>query len=991
MDAASPPPHRQAVKVSPKDKPLPSPPVVQVGPVGSSTGSKSLIDAGDRPLRRSLTGLTEHEGDWPVLQPRQSTSLGSLRGMMRETGAQLTQQAVPSQKERYPVLGNTLRQGLNQQLPISRYSATYKDLDENLSPLPLTAKSDERTASVRRRPSVDDDPFRDGVYNTDLTASTKRNAASPSKLAVNTTNISKSGQDSKPTIEPRQNRTSSLRARLSASQVVNNSLSKTAGSTEFTAPKEQTDAADRRDSLRAQKEAQARRSVTPPIAPSLREKTPNDSIGTGRAPAQFVAGSRRSAHPRRPSSRGSLRNESRVPSPVTPLSSMPPSRAALMSLKSRDENKGPAKNVPQPHPGLSTKQQTSTIAPARKALSNITNHDNEKVTHPETESPKIQSASYQRQARDEFGIYNEHSSQDLVNDLEATPPHTATNQPAPFLNDNKDTYALEAIEESPQHAYQLKRLSMHSPEYGPTLKISTAAERFIMGPSPDKDTRSLRKKSSKDLNRADSRDDQKSKKGNKTPPSSVSEQSVRPSSSQGLSRLRSRVGLIDRKAREKKVKSADLSLASPEIPERSTERPIQPHVIDVNASAAASKASTNTSTDPFFDAPEELPTSSSKDAVSVQTSLHEQDMSPKDSWISPLMAKGGEQHVSNHTSSVALQKGFGDDLDVEATPSQEPNAMQEYNTASLDFAKRATDKTKNSPIIVLPSTPQNPIQGPSAHSGSHPPRSSSRQAPPDWTTNKKSPSPPAAEDVPPPTPPKDFSRRQNNLGSLRGHGSSQIDLKNAQHTHGSWRDSTPRDSYKSQASLSKGNSVLSNLKGLFHKRSSETEPIKTGKGKTKSKVSVTSNGSPFPPMSEIHPIHRPTLASTNRSKPTNTSTTTPRTSNNATPAPAAPAPTTPAYASPVPTEVSTTTTMAMQVLESARHERSSPKKERLLELGKIMVEGITQARNAEKAMEEAKQAARQAEVAHALCRKSLADVSRCVQEWRGNGMMNGKL
>ncbi|KAL8876749.1 MAG: hypothetical protein Q9192_008807, partial [Flavoplaca navasiana] len=58
------------------------------------------------------------------------------------------------------------------------------------------------------------------------------------------------------------------------------------------------------------------------------------------------------------------------------------------------------------------------------------------------------------------------------------------------------------------------------------------------------------------------------------------------------------------------------------------------------------------------------------------------------------------------------------------------------------------------------------------------------------------------------------------------------------------------------------------------------------------------------------------------------------------------------------------------ILESARKESSSPKKERLLSLGKIMVDSITQARDAEKAMEEAKQAARKAEVAYALCKKS---------------------
>jgi hypothetical protein len=72
----------------------------------------------------------------------------------------------------------------------------------------------------------------------------------------------------------------------------------------------------------------------------------------------------------------------------------------------------------------------------------------------------------------------------------------------------------------------------------------------------------------------------------------------------------------------------------------------------------------------------------------------------------------------------------------------------------------------------------------------------------------------------------------------------------------------------------------------------------------------------------------------------------------------------------------------MQILESARKERSSPKKERLLELGKIMVDAITQARDAEKAMEEAKQAARKAEVAHALCRKSVGDISALVVAWR---------
>ena len=47
-----------------------------------------------------------------------------------------------------------------------------------------------------------------------------------------------------------------------------------------------------------------------------------------------------------------------------------------------------------------------------------------------------------------------------------------------------------------------------------------------------------------------------------------------------------------------------------------------------------------------------------------------------------------------------------------------------------------------------------------------------------------------------------------------------------------------------------------------------------------------------------------------------------------------------------------------------------------------MVDAITQARDAEKAMEEAKQASRKAEVASALCKRSLGEVERVVKGFR---------
>ena len=41
------------------------------------------------------------------------------------------------------------------------------------------------------------------------------------------------------------------------------------------------------------------------------------------------------------------------------------------------------------------------------------------------------------------------------------------------------------FEESPQHTYPFKRLSVAAPKYGPTLKISPSAERYIMGNEED--------------------------------------------------------------------------------------------------------------------------------------------------------------------------------------------------------------------------------------------------------------------------------------------------------------------------------------------------------------------------------------------------------------------------------------------------------------------------------------------------------------------------
>ena len=89
-------------------------------------------------------------------------------------------------------------------------------------------------------------------------------------------------------------------------------------------------------------------------------------------------------------------------------------------------------------------------------------------------------------------------------------------------------------------------------------------------------------------------------------------------------------------------------------------------------------------------------------------------------------------------------------------------------------------------------------------------------------------------------------------------------------------------------------------------------------------------------------------------------------------------------------EVAGFTRTAMTVLNSAREETDALKKERLLELGKVMVRVITNAKEAEKAMEEAKMAAIQAQLSYMETHRSMLAVREVVEEWRGAGGGGGR-
>jgi len=870
--------------------------------------------------------------------------------MMRETGSRLTQQATHG--ERYPKLGNMTNQTHDvEQLPVSRYSSQYKITRKEIS----TPEMRTPLNNVFFRDSDLIDPFHDDAKITERAPSATGMKNLPSNLSASAAAVEKSTRESKGFIEPRPTRTSSLRARLSVGQIVKDDQAKVVGFTDFTAPPP-SPAPSRTDSYRARKEAQARAKArtTVPLTTSsstLRTKSSRDSMGGNRAPAKLVAGSRRPVPPRRPGSRGSTRSDSRASSPST--ASRPPSRAAPPV---------PTTNIP--HSDNAEATSTPEVQP-RKSSIPIPQHNNStSQSSPVRHKAQAQvDASWQRQVkmipRDEFGIFADRTSTELVDHLKSSEPeHPAKSQSVMHQTD----HALESIQESPQHAYQFKRLSVKSPEFGPTLSISPFAERYIMGPHNNKEN--LPPPTSKEKTRLTTRTALQHGHSNMN---GISRSGMLPERPLSIHDLPSpRTGIVDPEAREKKTRSADLRSSSLQPTtdrshsQRSSNEP----------KAVTSESSTN---DPFNDAPKHLGhhfsiTASSKPVP--KTAEPQESIAQEAGWIHPLArrtedAPDGIQNVNADFMPVTIKEHIIRNHASGSKPAAKDVTAQDHTVLAKDFAENI--KHHQAPHKASPFTPYQPVSGPRTSSaGSYPPRSSSRLAQPDYTHPRPSPPTPVTTEKSPQTPSKEYNRRQNNLGTLHGHGSSQVDI-----THPtSKRDSTAQDSHKSQSSLSKG--VLSNFKGLFHKRSSDTPETKNSK-KPKGKVSITSNGSPSPPISEINPVHRPTLSSRARqSSPANA----PKT---ATPAQTA----TPPLVSPLPTDISTTTTLAMQILDLARKERSSPQKEKLLELGKIMVDAITQARDAEKAVEEARQALRKAEAARWGCVRALGEVGRLVEGFRG--------
>ncbi|PGH04501.1 hypothetical protein GX51_03493 [Blastomyces parvus] len=87
--------------------------------------------------------------------------------------------------------------------------------------------------------------------------------------------------------------------------------------------------------------------------------------------------------------------------------------------------------------------------------------------------------------------------------------------------------------------------------------------------------------------------------------------------------------------------------------------------------------------------------------------------------------------------------------------------------------------------------------------------------------------------------------------------------------------------------------------------------------------------------------------------------------------------------SPALSGISSVSALCMNVLNSARDEPNGAKKEKFIQLGKILVEVVNHSNDAERAMLAAAQAAKEAEIACALAKENALRIAQVAQDWIG--------
>ena len=903
------------------DKPLPSPPIATFTNHSPFKEARCLIDASEVPLRRSPSGDPDDQEDWPVLSPaRPVTAIKSSQTVRQNDRSSLDEEATNSENSDMPI----------RNVPLSRFNPARRSASiDRIWRKPVVASDvSAQTKNLPRPVSTVSEPTESIVTKasneqTDAAGSTER--VSSVELTFNgPTVVEKPMRASRDYSNPRQTKTSALRARLSAGKF------EIPSSTEPGKVESESTSVTNPESRGPVPGGPANKRYTPTLINVQGRRTPTTD------PLKQQNSRRNSGVPK-----ASLHSSSGI-SKTSPYGN-PPTRPAPSPFDStRTDSRGTARLVAE------------RTDPSNRSASAFTRRNDSPSSDVNT------NISGKRPSKLKFptgrGL---NTSRGIPRKVQSATPLVSQKSIPRNIEASDSLHDLSMIE---GQEYKVKRLSKSYPDGGPILKISASAERVIMGEGPTSETRPrIRTKRSRDLRRSIFAKDTQNTTKEPLPPSNsrLSDFPPTPPSPSPLGK-REETSIV-----EKQPSSKDL------IKQRRTS--------SQDSKVVCPTPKSHNDEDPFFDTPSRQSIAVTDIEKADDEANQSLDMAQRNSiikeegaWISSsnqkrisLARSGSLQSSLLKSAGNGLEgpaQAFGDSgIDIDSTPTpglsehenlQKQPELGKGNTMAACLIPLPCEEISSCSLVeVLP------------------PRASSRTVVRDYASD-------SAGTTPSLSPPeagkkleREFSLRQDKLGNSQGVGSSQLDVSNNVFN----RSSIASTSNKSQRSLSKA--MLSNFKGLFHKRPSDFSPgLPVQAGKTASNCSSLSKRCPLPPMSEVHPIHRPIAISKTRPKVVAGQFEASQITKMLTPSPPS--------QSPGPSQLATTTDMAMAILDQARIEASGPRKENLVELGKLVVDAVTQARDAEKAMEEAKQAARKAEVAYALCAKSVSDVAKSVQDWR---------
>ncbi|MCJ1309625.1 hypothetical protein MMC25_003285 [Agyrium rufum] len=491
----------------------------------------------------------------------------------------------------------------------------------------------------------------------------------------------------------------------------------------------------------------------------------------------------------------------------------------------------------------------------------------------------------------------------------------------PFDKADSNTIAVD------QEAFKIKRLSSTFPEHGPTLRISASAEKIIMGSSPTRLEKSRSLLSLSNISRPTFRiitNHQHRQPGSLKQVEAIRS---RPVSSQAL------LSTPDR-SRQSLGPAGTYTLKKATSVEVLRTPPPKHSVLGTDLSCDLKRDQfrrAESFLDPFQCKQEAVRSGSPRLTFSLQKG-HANCLTPlsEGAWLSPIRPRS----VSSPSTPMYLAK-----------------SRVVIATVSDDKARGTHGERR-----FLDSTPIDPDRSPSTNfSPLYPPRTSSRtpvsQLGSDVSTGKVKPG--LNETAYNPFLAAEFDKDKPN--SVSKITTTEHEL----HEH------VPTDvsKLKPQNSLSRG--VLSNFRGLFH-RSRKTDNglekrLSSQEGKETKMVKYRNSTLKAVPPNMSNPA--PTSIGEKALKPLQSPQTIATPSTTASESPLSLA------------DLAGSTNLGMALLSSAQKAQDKNTRDHLFQLGKMVVEAITQAHEAEKAMEEAKHAARQAELSYTKCVQSVLDAT----------------